>query len=38
MAESDCQHINAFKDDFLGEWHCDDCGAALDGPPTSEDK
>jgi ribosomal protein L37AE/L43A len=32
----DCSHKNAYKDDFLGEWHCDDCGATLDGPP--EDK
>ncbi len=21
-----CEHCGLYKDDFLGEWHCDDCG------------
>ena len=38
MSAADCPHINAYQDDFLHEWHCDDCGAKLDGPPAQPDE
>jgi hypothetical protein len=24
---TDCPHVNIYKDDFIGDYHCDDCGA-----------
>jgi hypothetical protein len=27
--ERDCPHANTYRDDFLGELHCDDCGEVL---------
>lgn len=38
----DCQHKNAYQDDLIGHWHCDDCGAhfgeAPPGTPSTEDE
>lgn len=33
---SGCTHKNIYKDDFLGEWHCDDCGASFDKNPKED--
>lgn len=34
---SGCRHVNAYQDDFLREWHCDDCGATLSQAPVGGD-
>lgn len=26
IAFDKCPHAGLYKDDFIGEWHCDDCG------------
>lgn len=24
-----CEHVNTYRDDLVGEWHCDDCGVCF---------